>query len=204
MIPTHLGGLVIRSRLRLPGVLTRLFRSRGALYLPEYSHEVDPRQNVLGILRSIAGPSAGLARIIPASNIVTDAGDVYFAQRSAGEAPTNAFGIFEMYSAGTPGKAANRSAFTAIASSQIAMDATYPKTNDADADNTGAGTKVRTARSSYSAASFSHAAITHGGITNATPGASEPMLAGWAWAASINKTSGDTLKVIHNGASLGV
>jgi len=203
-IASPAGGVLIRSRLRLPGILTRIFRSRGSLYLPEYSVEVDRRHNVLGILRRVTGPLAGLGRIIPACNIVTDAGDIYFAQRSAGESPTNVFGIFEMYSAGTPGKGNNRSSFTAIASSQIAMDGTYPKTNDGDADNTGAGTKVRTARSTYSAASFNHAAITHGGITNTSPGASEPMLAGWAWAASINKTAADTLKVIHNAAALGV
>ncbi len=202
--PLRPGGPLIRTRVRLPGLITRIFRSNGSLWFPDYDHVVDPRLNCLAVLRRITGPELGRLLIVPAANIVTDAGDVYFAQRSAGESPTNAFTTWEQCSAGTPGKSANRSAFTAISGSQQAQDAGYPKSNDNDADNTGAGTKVRTSRVSYTAASFNHAAITHAIITNATPGASEPILTGFAWAASINKTSADTLKCFHNAAAAGV
>jgi len=190
----------VRARLRIPGLVTRVFRSRGGLWFPEYDTVLDPRHNCLALLRQ----GNGAALLIPGENIVTDAGDIFLAQRAAAETPTNTFTTWEQCSAGTPGKAANRGSFTAIASSQLVQDTGYPKTNDNDADNTGAGTDVRTSRASYSAASFAHAAITHAIITNPTPGATEPILTGFAWAASINKTSQDTLKVFHNATMNGV
>lgn len=201
-----LSNLLIQRRVRLniPGLRTTVYRRRGGLYFPEHSHVLDPRQNCLALLRRVLGPDAGWAELIPAANIITDAGDIHLAQKAAGESPTNAFGIWEQCSAGTPGKSANRSSFTAISGSQLAQDATYPKTNDGDADNTGAGTDVLTSRASYSAASFNHAAITHAIRTNTSPGASEPILTGFAWASSINKAATDTLKVFHNATFNGV
>jgi hypothetical protein len=117
---------------------------------------------------------------------------------------TNVFGIHELASAGTPGKAADRSGFTVIASTQKAHAATYPKTNDGDADNTGAGVDVVTWLASYTKGDFNHGAITHGIITNATPGATEPILTGYAFAASFAKTADDTLKVFVNHTMNGV
>lgn len=191
---------MIRTRFRIPGVATRIWRSAASLWFPEYDALVDRRNNVLAVLRR----PGELARLIPGQNIITDAGDIFFAQRGAAESPTNGFTTWEMASAGTPGKGSNRSNFTLIGSSQQAQDGTYPKSNDGDTDNTGRAADARTTRVSYTAASFSHSAITHGIITNATPGASEPILAGWAWAASINKTSADTLKAFHNATNNGV
>lgn len=186
---------------RLAGHLTTaVYQTRAGLWMPAYDQVVKRTDNVLALLQRPWGDLI----LVPGANIVSDAGDVYFAQLGASESPTNAFGVWEMCSAGTPGKAANRSAFTAIAGSQQAKDAGYPKSNDGDADNTGAGTKVRTTRVSYTAASFSHAAITHGILTNTSPGASEALMAGWAWSSSINKTSQDTLKCFHNSSMSGV
>jgi hypothetical protein len=190
---------LIKIRMHLPGFLNAVYETRAGLWVPLFDAVVPRHRNVLAILGTPRGKL-----LIPGSNIVTDAGDVFLAQRSAAESPTNAFTTWEQCSAGTPAKGANRSAFTAIGSSQLAQDGTYPKTNDDDTDNTGAGTDVRTSRASYSAASFSHAAITHAIITNTTPGASEPILTGFAWAASINKTASDTLKVFHNATVNGV
>jgi hypothetical protein len=51
---------------------------------------------------------------------------------------------------------------------------------------------------SYAKADFNHSAISHGIITNASPGASEPILTGYAFAASFEKTADDTLKVFVN------
>lgn len=186
--------MLLKTSVVLPNLLTRVLRSKGGIWFPEVDHVADPSRNVLAL---VTRPDGGRI-LVPAANIVTDAGDLHYAQRCAGETPTNAFTYWEMGSAGTPGKSANRSNFTPIASSGQAQDAGYPKTNDGDADNTGAGTDVRTTRVSYTAAAFSHAAITHGVVTNTSPGASEAILSGWAWAASINKTSADTLKCFLN------
>lgn len=185
-------------------IRTREHRYLNRVYLTALSimaaGVIVPRhRNVLAVL---AGPAGRV--LVPAANIVTDAGDIYYAQRGAAEVPTNAFGVHEMASAGTPAKGANRSAFTTIGSTEKAHAATYPKTNDGDADNTGAGVDVCTYLASYTKADFNHSAITHGIITNATPGASEALLTGYAFAASFEKTANDTLKVFVNHEQLGV
>lgn len=154
------------------------------------------------------GPSyPGGKLLVAASNIVTDDGDLYYAELGAGESPTNDFaaGIFELQSAGTPAKAADRSDFTAIASTQKTIDGTYPQTNDGDADNTGAGADIVTYRVSYTKTDFNASGITHGLITNAGPGAAEPILTGFALPdAPFQKTANDTLKVFVNHTMNGV
>jgi hypothetical protein len=192
--------VLIRERIRVPQTATRIYRTLGGLWFPDFDAIIDRKFNAFAVLR---GPHhAGL--VIPAENIITTAGGVFLAQKSAGESSTNSFTTWEQGTAGTPGSSATRSSFTAIASSQLAQDSGYPKTNDGDTDNTGAGTSVRTSRASYSAASFNNSAITHAWITNPSPGSSEPLYTGFAWASSINKTSSDTLKVFHNATITGV
>jgi len=142
--------------------------------------------------------------LIPAANIVTNAGDLYYAQLGAEEVSTNAFGVQILATAGTPGKAATDDSFTAVAASEKAHDGTYPKTNDGDADNTGAGTDIVSYLTSWTKADFNQLAITHGIITNASPGVAEPILTGFAFAASFDKTANDTLKVFINHEMLGV
>lgn len=138
-------------------------------------------------------------------NLISDAGDLYYAQLGAEEASTNAFGILELGSAhtGAPAKADNRSDITVVASSQKAFDATYPKTNDGDGDNTGAGTDVVSYLVSYTTGEANHAAITQVIVTNVSPGASEPILT-HADVTSFAKTSSDTLKVFVNHTMNGV
>lgn len=191
-----MSSILIRRQLHLPGFLTKVYRTAAGIFVPAFDAFVPRHRNVLAVL---VCPEGKL--LIPGANIVTDAGDVHVAQRASGEAATNAFTTWEMCSAaatGHPAKTSNRSNLTVIAGSQQAQDAGYPRTNDTDTDNTGATTDTRTSRVSYTAASFNHAAITHGLITNATPGASEPLLTAFAFAASFAKTSSDTLKVFHN------
>ncbi len=184
-------------RERVPGFLNRVYRTQHGIWTPEI---VVPRhQNVLGVLCTMRGKI-----LIPASNIVTDAGDIYYAESMAAEATTNVFATHELGTAGTPGKASNRSNFTAIGSTQKVNSGTYPQTNDADADNTGGGVDIVTHLAEYTKADFNDAAISHGWITNATPGASEPLLTGYAFASTFGKTANDTLKVFVNHEALGV
>lgn len=186
--------ILSKSIVSLPGLATLIFRSKGSLWFPGCDHVVDRRNNILAVLDGPMGK-----RIIPACNIVTDTGDVHYAQDGAEEAPTNVFGILELASAGTPGKAAIRSGFTVIGSTQKAHDGTYPKTNDVDPDNTGTtGTDVVTYLTSYTKADFNAASITHGIITNVTPAAGEPLLTGYAYGAAFAKTADDTLKNFVN------
>jgi hypothetical protein len=177
-----------RDAARIPrhGLLARLLGSAAK------------HHNVLGVL----GTPDGLL-LVPAANIVTDAGDTYYAQRGAAEAPTNAFGWGVQCSAGTPGKAAVYSGFTPIGSAGLAVDATYPRSNDPDINNTGRGVDIITWRYSYSAASFS-GTVSHGLITVTSPIAGSPLLTGFAYGASFAKTTNDTLTVYVNHEMLGV
>ena len=191
---------------RVEGLANRVLRSRAGLWFPEHGLVVPRRRNVLALLRRGSGGQA----LHPAANIVTAAGDIYYAQRGAAETPTNAFGIMELATgrevAAAPAKTDNRGNYDTlvIAGSQKAFDATYPKTNDGDADNTGAGTDVTTYLVSYTKADFNAASITHGLITNLTPGAAEPIMTGFQFAAGFAKTADDTLKVFVNHTQNGV
>lgn len=186
-------------RIEHGGFRNKVYRTLGGLFVPMFDAFVPRYQNVLAVL---CRPDGKL--LIPASNIVTDAGDIHYAEKGAGEVVTNVFGVLELASAGTPGKAADRSSFTVIGSTEKAHDGGYPQTNDVDADNTGSGADVTSYLTSYTKADFNAASITHGLITNATPGASEPILTGYAFSAGFAKTADDTLKVFTNHTFNGV
>lgn len=173
--------------------------TRIPLVIPPHSNVAG---NIVAVLEDIYTKEK---RIFKIPNIVTDAGDLYYAQLGASESTTNAFGIMELGSAGAaPGKTSNRSNITTkIATSQKAFDGTYPKTNDGDADNTGAGTDVVSYLVSYAAGEANDAAIDRVFITNVTPGASEPLLM-YAALTAFEKTSSDTLKMFVNHTMLGV
>lgn len=140
------------------------------------------------------------------NNLVSDAGDLHYAQRAVSEALTNAFTTLELGTAGNaPAKGSTRADMTTkVASSQKAIDSTYPKRNDNDTDNTGAGTDIVSHRFSYAKGAFTGTAVDRGIITNASPGASEPVLTYFTFAASFNVTADDTVKVFVNHTMNGV
>ena len=177
----------------------KFFETKTGFLFTEWGLFVPKHRNILGVLTT---PNGKL--LIPASNIVTSAGDIYYAQKGAGVAPTNAFGTHFQASAGTPGKSATYGSFTGIAGSVQANDGTYPTTADADTDNTGAGASIITHRVSYTKASFNAASISHGGITIAAPVGGSAILTGFAWPSAFSKTVDDTLKVFVNHTMLGV
>lgn len=152
--------------------------------------------------------SSGLKRTHVSKNIVTDAGDLFYAQRAVGTNPnhfTDGAGVFdgiiEMYNgaSASPAKGNNRSNLVGLVSgSAKAMTATYPKINDSDVDNTGAGVDIVTYSVSYSKVEANATNIADIIITNPSPGASEPLLMHAEFAAPFTKTSNDTLKVFIN------
>lgn len=156
----------------------------------------------MNICAVICGPEGKILHL--GHNIVTNEGDLHYAELMAAEAVSDVFTTHEMASAGTPGKTANRSNVTVIGSTQKLNTGGYPKTNDGDADNTGAGTDIVSHLGSYAKADFNAASISHGIITNPTPGASEVCLTVYAFAAPFGKTADDTLKVFVNHEALGV
>jgi len=190
---------MITIRSQVSGFKNKVLKTAQSLIFPEWDFVIPKHRNILAVLGCEDGKL-----LIPGSNIVTDPGDLFYAGLMAGESPTNTFTTHELGSAGTPNKTNNRSSYTPIASTEKLQAATYPKTNDGDADNTGAGTDIRTTLASYAKGDFASAGITHGWVTNPTPGASEELLTGYAFAATFEKTANDTLKVFVNHEALGV
>lgn len=188
-------------KVSVPGFINKVYKTQAGIVVPMFDAFISKHQNILAVLGTATG-----ALLIPGCNIVSNAGDLFYAKLAAGEVPTNTFTTHELASAGIPGKAATRATFTPIASTQKVQTTGYPKTNDGDTDNTGAGADIRTSLASYAGADFTAAsgAITHGIITNLTPGASEPILCGYAFAAGFGKTATDTLKVFVNHTMNGI
>jgi hypothetical protein len=146
-----------------------------------------------------------------ANNIITDAGDTYYAEQGANEAPTNfadSLGAFTgvvgvATAANTPGKASTYSDVTPAASGEDFPDSGYPQTNDPDGDNPGTvATDVITYRVSYTTGE-ANATLTHAYITEASPTSVSPLLSLVAFSPSFTKTASDTLKVYVNHTFLG-
>ena len=86
-----------------------------------------------------------------------------------------------------------------------AIDNNYPKTNDGDSDNTGAGTDIVTWRTSWTTGDFNANAIIGGCIHvgAASPASGTKLLSHFS-ITSFNKTSSDTLKIFVNHTFNGV
>ena len=67
-------------RFGVPGFLNRVHRTRAGIVFPALDLLVPKHRNVLAVL----GRPDGRV-LIPASNIITDAGDVHYAEKGAGE-----------------------------------------------------------------------------------------------------------------------
>ena len=168
------------------------------------SNDIGIVGEVIAIVTPVDG---GPERIYRTHNIVTDAGDIHYAERGAGETPTNAFDTMELgdSTSGAPGKSSTTSTINLIASTDKVVKATYPKTNDGDSDNTGAAADVVTWTFEYGAADFTSADITDGHIAVAAHGAAAPVLTHFEFSGgSFAKTASDTLKVIVNHTFTGV
>ncbi len=162
-----------------------------------------PDQNALVIRRDRSGK---LLNYIFGKNIVTSTGDIYYAQRGANEAPTNAY--TDMYlgsnGPGSPAKTDNRANFTDISGSNKAKSANYPRTADPDTDNTGAGNNVCSWLFSYAAGDGNWSGISHAYITKNTPAANESLLCSIKFGANWAKDSNTGAKVFVNHGANGV
>ena len=142
-------------------------------------------------------------------NIVTNDGDLYYAQQAVEATPTSDFGgsngRMELRTgSATPAKGdVFTQVTTPIPTSIQEIDSTYPKVNDSDSDNTGAGTDIVTCRTSWSTSDFNATAIiggcihVAGGASGATTPGATKLLTHFSLT-SFNKTSSDTLKIFVN------
>ena len=142
-------------------------------------------------------------------NIVTNDGDLYYAQQAVEATPTSDFGgsngRMELRTgSATPAKAdVFTQVTTPIPTSIQEITSGYPKVNDSDSDNTGSGADVVTWLGTWSTSDFNSNAIIGGCIHVAggnsgatTPGATK-LLTHFSLT-SFNKTSSDTLKIFVN------
>ena len=144
-------------------------------------------------------------------NIVTNDGDLYYAQKSVAESPTSDFGgangRMELRTgSATPAKDDVYSDVTTpITTSRKAKDSGYPKTNDDDSDNTGSGTDIVTWRTSWTTGDFNATAIIGGcfHVGGASPACGSKLLTHFS-ITSFNKTASDTLKIFVNHTFNGV
>ena len=119
-----------------------------------------------------------------AKNIVTNDGDLYYAQKSVGGTPTTDFGGSDgrmelRTGSATPAKAHVYSDVTTpVTASRKIKDSTYPKTADDDSDNTGAGTDIVTWRTSWTTSDFNATAIIGGcfHVGGASPASGSKLL----------------------------
>lgn len=160
---------------------------------------------VLGVLKH---PESGEQVLIPGINIVTNDGDIYYAQLAMSDSLTDDFqaagaGLRLGSSNAAVGKT-DIDVTTFLSGSDHAIDATYPTSADADSDNTGSGASVMTWTYSYLTSEGNVAAIIEGAISDLRAGSGTAALTHFLFAAVFTKTSSDTLKVIVNNTVLGV
>ena len=145
-------------------------------------------------------------------NIVTNDGDLYYAQQAVETSPTSDFGgsngRMELRTGTvTPAKGdVFQQVTTPIAASIKVKDSGYPKTNDDDSDNTGSGTDIVTWRTSWTTGDFNANAIIGGCFHlggSGSPGNATKLLTHFS-ITSFNKTASDTLKIFVNHTFNGV
>lgn len=149
-------------------------------------------------------------------NIVTDVGDVYYAQRGAGGAVTYTFSVGEFVVAksytrtvAVHGKTCTFGRFVGFNptyTGQKAFESTYPKANDSDADNTGKGTKVVTYKVIYGTGEANYTIRAIGICRNAAATNSNGQLLSYKTltaAQRVTKTSSITLTAYLNHSFLG-
>jgi hypothetical protein len=148
----------------------------------------------------LTNEKTGAVRIIPGRNIVTDEGDKFYAQCACGETPTETFVNLYLATAGpaTPAKDDDYSDFTLHAGSEKAPTATYPKTNDGDSDNTGAGVDVISWKYEYTTSDGPFVDVTHSFISRASASGTDPVLNSYKWAAAWSKDSATSAKIFAN------
>jgi hypothetical protein len=180
----------------------------GSILVPLLPKIVLPKGNILehDALAILSNHQTGQRIVIPGRNIVTDEGDKFYAQSACGETPTKSFTSLYLCTAGpaTPAKDDDTDEYTEHAGSEKAASAGYPKTNDDDGDNTGAGVDVISWKFEYTTGDGPFVAITHSYISIASAGAAEAILNSYKWAASWGKDSSTSCKVFANHTANGV
>ena len=138
-------------------------------------------------------------------NIVTTAGNTWYAEVACGQTPTNAFANLYLATAGpsTPGISDNYGSFTVVSGSSKAKTATYPQCPDADTDNTGDGATIVSWKFEYTTGDGPFTTITHSFIAKSGASGTDPILNSYKWGAAWSKDASTSAKVFANHTMLG-
>jgi len=180
-------------RKTLDGLLTQM-RSGG-------KHEHDA-------LLVLTNEVTGKKRRIWGRNIVTTAGNTWYAESACGQVVTNDFTSLYLATAcseggGDPVVGSDYGDFTVHAGSEKAVTATYPMCPDTDTDNTGDGATIVSWAFAYTTGDGPFVAITHSFISTAAAGGTDPILNGYKWGAAWDKDASTSAKVFANHQLLG-
>lgn len=162
----------------------------------------DGRKSVCNVVAMLRDERTGKTRLVPGCNVVTNGGDQYYAEAAAGTPSWSVAGMRLGTDNTTPTKS-DTDVTTFLSGSGKAIDSGYPKTDDDDSDNTGAGVDIVTWRVSYGTGEANGTGIAELAIVDnlSTP---TKALAHALFAASFDKTSSDTLKIFLNHEMAGV
>jgi hypothetical protein len=163
-----------------------------------------PGDNVVVLLEK----KGKLIDFVFGKNIVTSTGEIYYAQRSCNETPTNNYTDMYLCSAHVGNnsmvKTDNRSNFTDIGSTNKTKSANYPRTSDPDTDNTGNGANIASWLFSYAAGDFNASGIAYAYVTKNSPAANESLLCGITFNGNWTKDANTSAKVFVNHGQNGV
>ena len=142
---------------------------------------------------------------IPGQNIVTTAGNTFYAESACGQTPTNVFANLFLATAGpaTPAVDDDYDSFTVTSGSEKAKSSGFPKCPDTDIDNTGKGATVVSWKYEYTTGDGPFTAITHSFISISGAGAAEAILNSYKWASAWSKDSSTTAVIYTNHTMLG-
>ena len=193
-------------RRRVEGLINTLYETRNALWSPDLI--VPKTDNVIIHKSGVSGIEEFLA-----ANLITTAGDKYYAQGGVVEVQTDAFAELTLSTnpwAPVPNKATTSDdlvSAVANGSGLKTVKAGYPKTADVDPANSGSGPAVMTWLFEFAAGDFDDPSVEGMGIhvAGAVFGAAtaDPMLTSFN-ATAFALTPTDSLRVFVNHSLLGV
>lgn len=198
-------------RTKVGQFLNRVYKSANSIWVPDQDNVMPIHNNIIGV---VGNPEGKL--LISTYNLVTTRGDLYYAQKAAGESPTNNFTT--LYLSSLPANTTISKANTtddlinitvATGSSSKNVSATYPRTADPDSDNTGAKANAVSWLFSYTTGDFDDpsvegAAIAEYGVTSWGASAGQNSLLTLFNFVAFQKANNATLKVFVNHQMLGV
>tara|TARA_R110002094_G_scaffold52550_1_gene63882 strand:+ start:193 stop:771 length:579 start_codon:yes stop_codon:yes gene_type:complete len=180
--------------------------------------EIDPKNNICLVVSHLDGSKDWWY----GSNLVTNDGDIFYAKQAASETPASNENFYAsacvLQNPASADTIAKTDAYGQVSSPITTtgavrpLTATYPKTADADSDNTGASTDAISYRFDWATNQIDTSAgnpITGGAIYDVgqtSPVSATKILTHWNFTspATFHKTSTDTLKLFVNHTFNGV